>query len=198
MIRPMHARGRAGLTLIELTVGIVVTGLVIMAGYAAFSSVIDGRADGARAAAQTSQIAGVRRTLLRWLDGATAQIPQDLSDPQTLRQVQVITRAETPMHSAQTTVRLFIDDGSTGMGRGLSAIMRPDAGNDSLYVALDPWARAMQVQYLVNGDGLLQWVTIDGVGQMTPLAVRLQVASDDPTMALAFAQPIEAPLLAAR
>jgi prepilin-type N-terminal cleavage/methylation domain-containing protein len=194
----MRNRARSGMTLIELVVGLVVTGFIVAAGYAAFATVIDRRENAAQAAFETARASGTRRTLLRWLDGATVQVPEDFSDASIIDQLTVITRSATPMQSPQTSVRLFVDDGRSGFGRGLIAMLRPSVGNDSLPVTLDPDARDMRVQYLATIDGIRQWTTVDGLGQNQPVAVRLYIDSDAREMAVEFARPVEVPLVRAR
>jgi len=186
------------MTLLELTVGLVVTGLVIAAGYAAFTTIIDRREGAAVANAESAHAALLRGELMRWLDGATPSIPQSITDPQVTQELNLITRAETPMHTPTTGVRLFVDDGSDGYGTGLVAVLKPDVGTDSMRVLIDPDIRAMAVQYLVRVDGTPQWLSTESVQSQTPLAIRLSLAAYTPQLAAALAMPIEAPTGASR
>jgi len=181
------------MTLLELTVGLTVTGLIIAAGYAAFGTVIDRREQTTRAMAETARAAGVRRTLLRWIDGAQPVIAQGVSDPSLISQLNLRTHAETPMHAPVTQVRLFVDDGSSGYGRGLIAMLHPDVGTDSLWVTIDPDVTGLAVDYLVMSGGTATWETVDAVGSLQPAAIRIRLTSNVPELASAFALPIEAP-----
>jgi len=196
---------RAGMTLIELTVGIVVAGLVVGAGYAAFASAIDNRARAARAAQESARSVGIRRTLTQWLEGALPLLPTSSNtDPDAVSQLNVITRAPTPMGTPSSGIRLLIDNGSSGAGRGLVAMLRPDVGNDSMRVMLDPFARSMSIEYLVTGNGARHWrtqaylvansATGGSGGEELPIAIRLQIASDDSVVNAALAEPIVIPL----
>jgi hypothetical protein len=181
------------MTLIELVVGLVVTGFVVMVGYAAFGTVIDRREQVARSAAETARVTGIRRTLLRWLDGAQL-INYRSTDPGATPQLNVVTGAITPMRAPVARLQLRIDDGSTGMGRGLVAIFRPDMGGDSLRVMLDSMAQSLTISYLISSSGTREWVTSDAPLTMQPAAVRLQITSADPQMAAAFALPLDVPI----
>lgn len=183
------------MTLLELTVGLVVTGMIVAAGYAAFGTVIDRREQTARAMAETTRAAGLRRTLLRWIDGAQPIVAQGVSDPSLIGQLDLITRAETPMESPLTRVRLFVDDGSSGYGRGLIAMFHPLPGLDSLAVDLDPDVTGMSVQYLVSSGGTPMWETVDQVGSLQPAAIRIRLSADIPELASALYLPIDAPTI---
>lgn len=180
------------MTLLELTVGLVVTGLIVAAGYAAFGTVIDRREQTTRVMAETARAAGVRRTILRWIDGAVPQVATTVTDPSTIAQLQFNTYAETPIQSPVTTVRLFVSNGSDGLGRGLIAMLHPSTGVDSLRVTIDPDVNGMLVQYLIASAGTPMWVTADAVGNTTPAAIRVQLSATDPQLASALALPIEA------
>jgi len=182
------------MTLIELTVALVVAGMVVSFGYAAFATVIDRREQTERAAVVNARGIGVRRMLLRWLDGATPEISTGGTDPDAYNQLRFTTRAATPMHSAETGVTLFIDDGRDGLPPGLVAILQPDVGNDSLRVLIDSTARDMSIEYLTQTSGVRQWRTPETIAESErPLVTRLTITSTSPDMASAYAMPIDAP-----
>jgi type II secretory pathway pseudopilin PulG len=188
------------MTLLELVVALVVTGLVISFGYAAFATVIDRREHANLAAHETARAAGLRRTLLQWMDGSVQQVATGGdTDPNAMNQLRFMTRTKTPMRSPVTGVRLFVNDGSDGFPPGLVAILRPDVGEDSLRVMLDPTARSMSIQYQVVTGGVRQWRTPETlVASESPLLTRLQVVSNAPDVAAAYALPIDAPTSLAR
>jgi prepilin-type N-terminal cleavage/methylation domain-containing protein len=188
---------RRGMTLLELLVVLAIGGAVLAVGYATFATVIDRRDQAARVAAEEARVAGIRRTLVRWLDGARPQAPEgSIGGPSVTREVRVTTRASTPVGARQTSVRLFVEDRAAG--GGLVAILRATAGDDSLRLVLDPGARSMAVEYLVADGERRAWLSSEALQAATPVAVRLRIASDDPVAAAAFALPIEAPTAHAR
>jgi prepilin-type N-terminal cleavage/methylation domain-containing protein len=190
---------RPGMTLLELVVVLAIGGMVLAVGYATFASTIDRRAQAARATADGARIAGVRRALASWLDGARPQLPQaGTTDPRSAGELRAITRASTPLGALQTTLRLYVDHKSIGRGDGLIAVLRPIAGMDSLRLVLDSSARALSVEYLVALGGRRTWLPPAEAEAGTPLAVRIRIESDDPVAAAAFALPIEAPTAHAR
>jgi hypothetical protein len=114
-----------------------------------------------------------------------------------LTQLQFVTRNATPLHSALTTVTLYVDDGSSGHGRGLVALLHPSTGPDTLRVMLDTTVHAMGFWYAINQGGVPMWVTEDQVGTLTPVAFRIQLQATAPDVARELATPIVVPTRAA-
>lgn len=196
---PAHLRARPGMTLLELTVALVVAGVVVAFGYAAFATAIDRRDRAAQASREIALATGVRRTLLRWMDGARPLIADaSNADPSAFGELRFATVAPTPMRVPVTLVRLYVDDGRDGFAPGLVAILRSYSGQqqtDSMRVMLDSTVRQMQIEYLVGNDAAArQWETADNLEQSAqPVMTRLWLASGDPITGPSYTLPIDAP-----
>src|SRR5690606_7133586 len=60
-------RTRAGMTLMELVIGLVITGMMAIAGTAAFTSIIDHRRVITEATVETERAAALREMLRTWI-----------------------------------------------------------------------------------------------------------------------------------
>jgi prepilin-type N-terminal cleavage/methylation domain-containing protein len=105
------------MTLVELMVALVITGMALAAGYAALSTIIDRRMKTDTAMTDVARAAAVRRTIVDWLDHAqlrfTTGVPRSLSSlgsglDQGDDELRFITTAPTPLHSDSTIVRIYV------------------------------------------------------------------------------------------
>lgn len=195
---------RAGMTLLELMVGLTITGMVISAGYALLASITDNRAraeavtDGVLAAATRRQaliswLASARvdatsdRTSFRGLDGVAEDIPDD--------QLTFLTTAPTPLGAGETLVTLGIDRDSLTPERGLVASLTRWRGQDSLRVELEPNAAALDARYLSRLLGADDWLPSWISSTVLPLGVELTLtAASGDTLPPLLALPVRVPL----
>jgi prepilin-type N-terminal cleavage/methylation domain-containing protein len=70
----MRTSARAGMTLMELIVGVVLTGVMASIGAAAFYSIIDHRRTIVEASVETERAAALRDMLRSWINSASIQI----------------------------------------------------------------------------------------------------------------------------
>lgn len=183
------------MTLVELMVGLALTGLMAAAGYGAFAGVLDARARARADAAGAERAAALRETVAGWLASGTVLLVQGPrpgapsaraagavpnaganggSDGDDLT---LSTAAPTPAETPLATIRLFVADdaplaGRTPPVRGLAVEYRPRV-SDSLRVReLAPEVRALRVEYL---DGRTRrWVRAAAAeSTAVPVAVRL-------------------------
>jgi type II secretory pathway pseudopilin PulG len=72
----MKTRARAGMTLMELVIGITITGLMALAGAGAFASIIDHRKVIRESTVATERAAALRDMLRTWISSGQVQIQQ--------------------------------------------------------------------------------------------------------------------------
>jgi prepilin-type N-terminal cleavage/methylation domain-containing protein len=133
---------RSGMTLIELLVAIVITGMTLAAGYGALTTIIDRREQAQTAMLDLTHAVTVRNTLIDWLSHATLQLPtggvqapgamssMSLSMNGDDEELRFITTAQTPLRRDSTIVVLATSaSGSTALygwsGVGLAASLVP-------------------------------------------------------------------------
>jgi prepilin-type N-terminal cleavage/methylation domain-containing protein len=201
-------RSRAGMTLVELMIGLVITTLVVTAGYAAFATIIDRRAEAQRVVTTVGRAAAIRRALVAWLQDGQPQISSggvprnglQLGGEDANGELRFVTTASTPFATDSTTVFLFINTSDTLPQHGLVAQFTRNGGVDSLRVQIDSAITGLRVDYLTeSGTGTAVerlWVTADemagtssnrrvgGGGANTgaiPIAIRLTLSANDST-----------------
>ena len=213
MVSARHSR--TGMTLIELLVGMLVTALALTAGYAAFTFIIDRRAQLQHTVDPTVRAAALHRTLGAWLHDASFQIPTTVPpstnvslDPNSAQDVlRFTTTAATPLRTDTTTVAISVNTDALVRPRGLIALLTPSVGADSLRMALDSTVTGLRVEYLVNRGGHAEWFgTSDYVslrshdpagvarGALDPRAIRVTLllpasAAAPPVARLAIVHP---------
>lgn len=203
------------MTLIELLVGMLVTALALTAGYAAFTFIIDRRAQLRNTVDPTIRAAALHRTVAAWLHDASFQLPTKVPptmtvslDPNAAQDVlRFTTTAATPLRTDTTTVALSVNTDAMAGPRGLMALLTPSVGPDSLRIPLDSTVTGLRVDYLIDRSGHLEWlgtteyVTLrsrDSVGvargALDPRAIRVTVlfpasAAVPPVARLAIVHP---------
>ena len=181
----MRLRGRAGMTLLELLVGLTITGLVLAAGYAALASVADHRRRASEAAEEVARAAAVRRTLTAWLAGARLEPFQggpefrgvdgtdgahDDDELSFLTAVPIGARA-------YPTIRLYVDRDEKTPERGLVAEVGEWRRPESERVVLMPEATGLEVRYLSGISAERVWLPSWISGTVLPRALELRVAA---------------------
>jgi len=167
MRSPWRSKGRrrAGTTVLELVVALVVTGAVAAAGAAAFRSSIDRRAQLMTRSTDTERSAAVRALLREWISAGTVTWPPSATG------LAFTTNAVNPAGVPGIPLRLFIDEDAGTPEQGLTLEFRPSPERPVDRREIDADIMAMTVEYL-DAD-TRTWSTADGASAARPMAVRL-------------------------
>jgi len=134
------------MTLLELIVGITVTGVAVSAGMAAVAALADRRRQIEAAGAETARAAVQRAEIVAWLSGARLTADEGgplfngldgLDDHTPSDEVSFLTTAPTPLGAGETMVRLYLDRDTTTRERGLVAAFSEWRGGRSTRLELD-------------------------------------------------------------
>jgi prepilin-type N-terminal cleavage/methylation domain-containing protein len=177
---------RRGLTLMELVVALAITGLIMVAGFGGFSTMVDRRATATAAVDRVTGAAAVRRTLTEWLSGAELAINDEgvrfqgvhgTSDGLPDDELTFRTSARTPLADAETMVRLFVDRNDSTPERGLVAQLSLRNGKERRTIELAPTATTLEIRYLTAFDSARVWMGSWISSTVLPLGVRLQLSN---------------------
>lgn len=179
---------RRGLTLIELLVALTITGLVMGAGYAALSVMVDHRARVMAATDVVATAAAKRRMLTGWLRGARLTIEgnatfeglQGVDADRPDDALTFVTNAPTPVGSNETLVRVYIDRDDKTPERGLTVALSDRKGGVKRRVEVDPRATGLELRYLSGLFGKRAWLDSWVSTTVLPSAVRLTASSYQP------------------
>lgn len=200
-------RGTAGMTLLELLVGLAVTGLVLAAGYGALASISDHRRRAAGALDEAARAAAIRRTLTEWVAGA--RLAPDGDGPE-FRGLDAVdsgrdddelafwTTAAAAPDGGVALVRLYVDRDPETAERGLVAELGGWRGGTTERVELAPDARGLQVRYLSALSSEPVWLPGWISSTVLPRAVELRVTAAPDSLAPLLALPVVAALGDAR
>jgi len=159
---------RAGMTLLELVVGLTITGLALSAGFGALAALGDRRQRMDVTMDAAAHAALVRAELVSWLggahllaeeggpsfrglDGVRDRLPDD--------GISFLTTAPTPLGTGETVVRLFVDHDSATPQRGLTAEFLEWRGSSVSRLQLEPEVVALDVRYLSGVMGRPAWLS---------------------------------------
>lgn len=197
----MNRRPRVGMTLFELVVGVVITGLTAAAGAAAFGSIIDRRQSVVTATVEVERAAALREMLRGWIGAGTVQVQvqgvrgragmRTGVPATTLRNDAVIaltsavstgdelrftTSALTPTIAPNTLVRLFIDGDMNTPEEGLTIEYQATPQASLQRRELDRSITMMTVEYLDQTTN--RWVPETEAAAVRRIAVRLTLSSE--------------------
>ncbi len=209
--RPMTRR--AGFTLFEVLVSLLLTGTVAALGAATFGTLLDRRADVLRSSAATERAAAVRALLTEWIADAEvvqaggvrlvfegrAAILRDTGVTEarsTGDEVRVLSRAHTPIGSPQVRVRLFVDGDPDTPERGLTVEFAETPTSPIVRRELDATIRALTVEYFDRDTR--RWVPPRDVPAIRAAAVRLRFPALDESAAPLWHLPLTLPVTDAR
>lgn len=174
---------RAGMTLVELLVAIVVAGLVLSAAYGAYGAVTDVNQRTQRDYRALQQQVLVRQSLAEWLAAAEwdsvapawTVIEGRYDDQSDDRVGMLVTRAE-PFVAARSAIVLRIDRDPLTPEAGLVAEITPVQHGERRRIELVRYATDLDVAQLVEWDGRMQWVSMDtSPFAPHPRAIRLRI-----------------------
>lgn len=196
------------MTLLELVVGLTVTGLVITAGFAALEMLGDRRQAveaamnlATRAANERAEIeswlAGVRLVPeeggpnFRGLDGVNDRMPDD--------ELTFLTTAPTPLGAGETIVRLYVDRDSATPEQGLTAVFAEWRGTSVRRVELDHSIAGLDARYLSTMMGERMWLASWISSTVLPAGVEFRfLAAAGDSLPPVFQVPILVPVRAGR
>src|SRR5581483_7877036 len=200
---PMTRRVRAGMTLMELVIGLAITGMMATAGAAAFTSIIDHRRIIRDAPASTERGSALRETIRTWILGGQINIqigggprgltrgaatggPNNRAASNTAAvsaaqasgdELTFTTQAVNPALLANVRMRLYIDGDASTPERGLCIEYQPNAQQPLVRKMLDSTIDTLHVEYL---DGTThRWFAASQAATLTNiLGVRLWMVPD--------------------
>ncbi len=197
----MSARARRGMTLIELVIGVVITGLMAAAGAAAFGTIVDNRRVIVESTIELERAAALRDMLRNWIGSGTVQVQAEQVRARSTRAAQVrggamrnaaqatimsavstgdelrfTTSALTPAMSPYVSVRLFVDGDASTTEQGLTIEYQVAPQAPLQRRQLDSTIVRMTVEYLDRTSN--RWVPSSDAGAIRVAAVRLTFPAD--------------------
>ena len=188
-------RSRRGMTLLELTVAMTVTGAALGVGYAGFGMLADRRMAAASAASEVARATAARRSLQGWLassrltieeddvvfqavDGVWRGANGDLADDD----LTFFTSASTPLGDGGTIVRLHVERADTlpSSERGLVAELRNLRDERRMRFVLDTAVATFDVAVLSSVLGDRAWQTSWVSSTILPAGVRVMLSACHP------------------
>jgi type II secretory pathway pseudopilin PulG len=213
----MMPRRRTGMTLMELVIGLAITGMMAAAGAGAFTSIIDHR-NRIRDAARTTERADAFREMLRsWIYAGTIQLPRgggprvggaafttrttattptggmnNLSSSSAAQaagdEIAFTTTALNPSLLGNVRIRLYVDADNNTPEKGLSIEYQPNAQLPLVRKMLDSTIDSLKVEYLDSRTG--KWYASTEAATITPIAARLSLHSADTTASPLLGLPL--------
>jgi prepilin-type N-terminal cleavage/methylation domain-containing protein len=189
---PRAARGRAGMTLIELAVGMVVTGLVMAMGYGAFAGIVDRRAAVRAATIEVERAAALRETVHGWLAAGRVLVQQGGAPragsgvgagEAVADEIIVSTYAPSPAAAPTVLLRLYVDDDDDTPEAGLTVQYQENVEDSLRTRELEPRVRGLRVEYLDRRTG--RWLPAAEVATIQPVALRLTLLGADEALGTA-------------
>ena len=185
-MRRANRRARPGMTLMELVIGLAITGMMAAAGAGAFASIIDHKRVIHEANATTERASALRETIRSWALSGTVRImigggPRGLtsgagrstgarsSDLGALQLSNVTpatalgdeltiggVTAMNPAFQSGVTIRLYIDGDNNTPEHGLSMEYRPNNNQGLVRKMIDSTIDSLRVEFLEGRTG--RWI----------------------------------------
>jgi len=197
-----------GMTLLELVVGLTVTGLVVTAGFGALQMLGDRRLQAEAAMNAVARAANERAELESWLAGTRLVAEEGGPDFRGLDGVRdrtpddeltFLTTAPTPLRTGETVVRLYVDRDPGTPEQGLTAVFGDWRGTSLRRVELDRSVDGFDARYWSTMMGERTWLPSWISSTVLPAGVELRflAAAGDTLMPL-LQLPLLVPLRAGR
>ncbi len=190
-------RARRGMTLMELVIGLAITGMMATAGAATFASVIDHRYTIRHANATTERAVAMRDMLHSWLEAGTIQIQRGGGPRGSFRaggtqsqsgggamsvgavaaaqaagdELRFTTNALSPSLLPNTSIRLYVDADPNTPEHGLSIEYQPNFLQPLMRKMLDSTIGTMTVEYLDSRTN--RWIPESEGATILPSAYRV-------------------------
>jgi hypothetical protein len=192
------------MTLLELLVGLTVTGLTLTAGFGALGMLGERRERLEAATGAVARAAGVRAGIAAWiggarlvaeeggpnfrgLDGIRAGTPDD--------DLTFLTTATTPLGVGESIVRLYVDRDTATAERGLTAVFAEWRGAGVVRLELDSTVVGLDVRFLSGVLGRRAWLPSWVSSSLLPAAVEVRLLAQAPdSLAPLLRLPILVPL----
>jgi prepilin-type N-terminal cleavage/methylation domain-containing protein len=199
---------RGGFTLVEVLVGLTVASLALAAGFATLGFVGE-RSKAADVATATALEGAATRTLLiEWLSSARLGAPGGAGNFQGLDaeenglpsdELLFPTTAPTPLHVANTVVRLYLDMDPETPERGLVAELIERLQDEPRRIELVPQVAQMELRYLPDVANATEWLPSWVAQRSLPRAVEIVLAAErGDTLPRLLRYPIRVPMATLR
>lgn len=178
----------SGFTLVELIVSLTITGMVLTAGYTAFSTVVDRGEVARRALDEVIRSHAEREQLRNWIGAARLPFEQGgpaftgldaTLDHQADDALTFLTSAPTPSASSEAVLALLVDRDEQTPARGLVAWITPWPGGPTAVVEIDPRVTELNVRYHSIPLGHRGWLPSWVSSTLLPTAVEITLAGDE-------------------
>jgi type II secretory pathway component PulJ len=179
---------RAGLTVLELMLGLTVVALVASIGTATLSLFGDERSRRREPSDAMARQLAMRRTIVNWLEGAHASVGpaggatggafQLVDSKRHERDADVLTfttAAWTPLSTGDATVRLYVDEDRSTPEVGLTAELTSWPGGPATRVELDSSVTSLDVVCLTNLLGGRRWVPSWMSTSVVPRGIKIRL-----------------------
>jgi type II secretory pathway pseudopilin PulG len=200
------------MTLMELVVGLAITGMMAAAGVGAFSSIVDHRRVIRDASLSTERAGALREMIKSWIYAGSIQIqrgggPRGLTratvgsaQPGTMNrgtasaaqasgdELTFTTSAPNPSMLANVRMRLFVDGDPNTPEQGLTIEYQPSGQQPLLRRMLDSTIDSLHVEFLDQRTN--RWFPASEAATITVFAARLWMHSTDSTQSPLLALPM--------
>ncbi len=203
----MSRTPRSGMTLMELIVALVVTGMVAAIGASAFSTVVDSRSRTREVTYGITNAAATRAVLVSWLSsGRVSAIAERMPNATGLNLADdddallVVATTSTPLNSGETVVHMYIDRDEETPEKGLVAELESlDLASDEVQTTIN---RVVQLDSTVSGllleyldEQSRRWIPRREAAVRSPVAVRMTLSATYPdTLPSLLQLPIVQPM----
>ena len=209
---------RRGVTLVELLVSLLILSMLVTAGNAAITMLIEYRERLETASVDAERASALRDLITSWLAAATtvnttptpntglnsSQTPTYINGQLSVNPASVsghdlrfTTAAETPAHAPTTIMRLFVDDDDNTAETGLTLEYQVNAQSPRARVQLDPTIAELYVEFLSTNTN--DWVEAPDATGVQARAVRVTLyGREDREVSGIVSLPIIAPLRTAQ
>ena len=194
------------MTLLELVVGLTITGVTVSAGYAAFGSMLDHRAAAQEQVERVAQAADARRTVIEWLEGARLRVDDNgpqfrgldgVFQGQPDDDLSFLTASPGAGRSNEAVVRLYIDRDSLTPETGLTAELA--SGNATRRIEIESHASGLELRYSTSALGQIEWLPSWISSTVLPLSVEMKLtAAEGDSLPPLLRLPIVVPIGSSR
>ena len=175
---------RSGMTLLELIVGLTITGMSVTAGYGALSTLITNGDRAGQELDATLTAAAERRALTQWLSGARLMIDEGsptfrgldgVDQDRPSDDLTFLTTSPTPLGTGNTVVRLYVDRDTLTPEHGLVAEFAGWPGRLQRRLELDRRVDGLDCRYYTRMLNEAEWLPSWISNTILPGAVEIRL-----------------------